>query len=77
MKETKIYKMDLNSHQEISSVSCPGVRNLGIYQNKKTPCPYKKHIYLNDIPNQRQVFESNFNDYMKQWFEYAKLNNIL
>jgi hypothetical protein len=32
--DSKIYKMDLNSHQEISSVSCPGVRNLGIYQNK-------------------------------------------
>ena len=32
--DSKIYKMDLNSHQEITSVSCPGVRNLGIYQNK-------------------------------------------
>ncbi len=32
--DSKIFKMDLNSHQEISSVSCPGVRNLGIYQNK-------------------------------------------
>ena len=32
--DSKIFKMDLNSHQEISSVGCPGVRNLGIYQNK-------------------------------------------
>lgn len=32
--DSKIFKMDLNSHQEISSVSCSGVRNLGIYQNK-------------------------------------------
>ena len=32
--DSKIFKMDLNSHQEISSVDCPGVRNLGIYQNK-------------------------------------------
>ena len=32
--DTKIFKIDLNSHQEVSSVSCPGVRNLGIYQNK-------------------------------------------
>ena len=32
--DSKIFKMDLNTHQEISSVSCPGVRNLGIYQNK-------------------------------------------
>jgi hypothetical protein len=26
--------MDLNTHQELASVNCPGVRNLGIYQNK-------------------------------------------
>ncbi|MBM3418463.1 MAG: hypothetical protein FJY17_06015, partial [Bacteroidetes bacterium] len=32
--DSKIFKMDLNTHQEISSVSCSGVRNLGIYQNK-------------------------------------------
>jgi hypothetical protein len=52
-------------------------KDIGIYQNKKTPCPYKKHIYLNEIPNQRHVFESNFNEYTKQWFEYAKLNKII
>ena len=32
--DSKIYKMDLNTHQELSSVVCSGVRNLGIYQNK-------------------------------------------
>lgn len=32
--DSKIFKMDLNSHQEISSVACPGVRNLAIYQDK-------------------------------------------
>lgn len=32
--DSRIFKMDLNTHQEISSVLCPGVRNLGIYQNK-------------------------------------------
>jgi hypothetical protein len=32
--DAKIFKMDLNTHQEITSVSCPGVRNLAIYQNK-------------------------------------------
>ena len=32
--DSKIFKMDLNSHQEIYSVACPGVRNLAIYQNK-------------------------------------------
>jgi len=32
--DSKIFKMDMNTHQELASVSCPGVRNLGIYQNK-------------------------------------------
>jgi hypothetical protein len=32
--DSKIFKMDLNTHQELASVVCPGVRNLGIYQNK-------------------------------------------
>lgn len=32
--DSRIFKLDLNTHQEISSVSSPGVRNLGIYQNK-------------------------------------------
>jgi len=32
--DSKIFKMDLNTHQELQSVNCPGVRNLGIYQNK-------------------------------------------
>ena len=32
--DSKIFKMDLNTHQEIASVSCPGVRNLAVYQNK-------------------------------------------
>jgi hypothetical protein len=32
--DSKIFKMDLNTHQELASANCPGVRNLGIYQNK-------------------------------------------
>ncbi len=32
--DSKIFKMDLNSHQELASANCPGVRNLGIHQNK-------------------------------------------
>jgi len=32
--DAKIYKMDLNTHQEIANVSCPGVRNLAVYQDK-------------------------------------------
>ncbi|MDP4636311.1 MAG: T9SS type A sorting domain-containing protein [Crocinitomicaceae bacterium] len=32
--DSKIFKMDLNSHQEIAAITCPGVRNLAIYQDK-------------------------------------------
>ncbi len=32
--DSKIFKMDLNTHQEVASVSCPGVRNLAVYQDK-------------------------------------------
>ncbi|MFZ9587470.1 MAG: T9SS type A sorting domain-containing protein [Crocinitomicaceae bacterium] len=32
--DSKIFKMDLNTHQEVSSVTCPGVRNLAVYQDK-------------------------------------------
>ncbi|MFM6933886.1 MAG: T9SS type A sorting domain-containing protein [Flavobacteriales bacterium] len=32
--DSKIFKMDLNTHQEVSSVSCAGVRNLAVYQDK-------------------------------------------
>lgn len=48
--DTKIFKMDLNTHQELASVSCPGVRNLGIYQNK--------------LVATRGEFETTFNSYL-------------
>jgi hypothetical protein len=32
--DSKIFKMDLNTHQEIANVACPGVRNLAVYQDK-------------------------------------------
>ncbi len=32
--DTKIFKMDLNTHQEVASVVCTGVRNLAIWQDK-------------------------------------------
>ena len=55
--DSKIYKMDLNSHQEISSVSCPGVRNLGIYQNKLVATrgeyltTYDSYLHVYDATN--------------------------
>jgi hypothetical protein len=32
--DSKIFKMDLNTHQEVASVECPGVRNVAIWQDK-------------------------------------------
>ncbi|MFM6945551.1 MAG: hypothetical protein ACKOWW_00265 [Flavobacteriales bacterium] len=32
--DSKIFKFDLNTHQELASVSCPGVRNLAIANNR-------------------------------------------
>jgi hypothetical protein len=32
--DTKIFKMDINTHLEIASVACSGVRNLAIWQDK-------------------------------------------
>ena len=55
--DTKIFKMDLNSHKEISSVSCPGVRNLEIYQNKLIAtrgeylADYNSYLHIYDASN--------------------------
>ena len=32
--DTKIYKINLNTHAIVATVDCPGVRNLAVYQNK-------------------------------------------
>lgn len=52
-------------------------KDIGIYQNKKTPSPYKSYIYLNKIPDQRQHFESNLNTYIQRWIDNAKENKII
>ncbi|NBR16161.1 MAG: hypothetical protein EBU01_16520, partial [Crocinitomicaceae bacterium] len=55
--DTKIFKMDLNTHQEVASVSCPGVRNLGIYQNKlvatrgEYQITYDSYLHVYDAAN--------------------------
>jgi hypothetical protein len=55
--DTKIFKMDLNTHQEVSSVSCPGVRNLEIYQNKLIAtrgeylATYNSYLHIYDATN--------------------------
>lgn len=52
-------------------------KDIGIYQNKKNKSPYKCYMYLNSVPDQRQIFENNLTKYMQQWFDYAKLNKII
>lgn len=54
--DTKIYKIDLNTHQEIASVVCPGVRNLGIYQNILLAT---RGEYLTSYDSYLQLFNSN------------------
>ena len=55
--DTKIFKIDLNSHQEVSSISFPGVRNLAIYQNKLVATrgeyltTYDSYLHVYDISN--------------------------
>jgi hypothetical protein len=52
-------------------------KDICLHQGKKNPSPYKKYLVFNEIPNQRHVFESNFDKYMQEWFESAKSNKII
>ena len=54
--DSKIYKMDLNTHQELSSVVCPGVRNLGIYQNKLIAT---RGEYLTTFDSYLHIYDAN------------------
>jgi hypothetical protein len=54
--DTKIFKMDLNTHQEVASVSCPGVRNLGIYQNKLVATRWE---YLTSYSSYLHIYDAN------------------
>lgn len=55
--DSKIFKMDINSHQELASATCPGVRNLGIYQNKLIATrgeyltTYDSYLHIYDATN--------------------------
>ena len=54
--DSKIYKMDLNTHQEIASVSCVGVRNLEIYQNKLVAT---RGEYLTTFDSYLHIYDAN------------------
>ena len=54
--DSKIFKMDLNTHQELASVVCPGVRNLGIYQNKLVAT---RGEYLTSYSSYLHIYDAN------------------
>jgi len=55
--DTKIFKMDINTHQELASVTCSGVRNLAIWQNKLVATrgeyltTYDSYLHVYDATN--------------------------
>ncbi len=55
--DTKIFKMDINTHQELASVTCGGVRNLAIWQNKLVATrgeyltTYDSYLHVYDATN--------------------------
>lgn len=55
--DTMIFKFDLNSHKELSNVSCSGVRNLAVYQNKlvatrgEYQTTYDSYLHVYDASN--------------------------
>ena len=70
-------RFNLNINQYVLRNQIIFDKDIGIFQNKKTPNIYKKYLYLNDIPNQRHAFESNINNYLNQWLDYARTNKII
>jgi hypothetical protein len=54
--DSKIYKMELNTHQELASVVCQGVRNLGVYQNKLVAT---RGEYLTTFDSYLHIYDAN------------------
>jgi hypothetical protein len=52
-------------------------RMIGVFEQKQSPNFYKKYLHLNNIPNQRASIESQMEDYIQQWKEYAIKNKII
>jgi len=71
------YNFNTNVNQYVLRNQIVFDKDIGIFQNKKNPSPYKKYLCFNNIPNQRQVFESKINEYIYRWQEYAKINKII
>jgi len=51
-------------------------QSIGSFKNNHFSTYYKNLIKLNNIPNQRQVFESKFGEYINRWYIYFKENLI-
>lgn len=65
--DTKIYKINLNTHAIVASVDCPGVRNLAVFQNKLVATrgeymtTYDAYLHVYDIADLHliQAFDTN------------------
>jgi hypothetical protein len=59
--DSKIFKFDLNTHQELASVNCPGVRNLAISNNHLVATrgeylqTYNSYLHVYDKTNLQQT----------------------
>ncbi len=49
----------------------------GIQKTNNSSALYKKYLKLNEIPNQRKIFESNFNFYINRWYNYIKDKKLI
>lgn len=54
--DSKILKYDLNTHAQLAEVSCPGVRNLGVYQGKLVAT---RGEYLTTYDSYLHVYDAN------------------
>jgi hypothetical protein len=70
-------KFNVNINQYVLRNQVIFDKDIGIFQNKKTPNLYKKYLYMNDVPNQRKEFEAKFDEYLTRWMVYAKNNKII
>jgi len=49
-------------------------QSIGSFKDNHFSTYYKNLIKMNNVPNQRQVFESKFGEYLNRWYVYFKEN---
>lgn len=70
-----MYNVDVSQYILRNQVSFD--KDIGIFNSKKNPIPYKKYLQLKEIPDQRKTFETNFSKYVNQWRLYAKNTQLI